>query len=199
MKHRIILASTSPRRAALLKQIGISFVVIASNFEEVTQIKNPTIRSVKQMITTNAKGKALAVAKTQQGMIIGVDTVVFYHGELIGKPKDNKDALRILKMLNGTKHKILSAIAVVKNNQKEQRVITDCVVSEVSMRKASEKELQEYVQTGEPLDKAGAYGVQERGAIFIKHIHGDYYNIVGLPLVKLLEMCKKLGVDLLTL
>jgi len=194
---KIILASRSPRRAALLCQIGVSFSIKESNFLEAKEILNPTVPIVKEMVIKNAKGKALDVAREiEEGIVLGVDTLVLCKNKILGKPKDKKTALWMLKFINGQKHKIFSGIALVKKFKGEISVLTDCEVATVFMRKASDDELKNYVSTGEPLDKAGGYGVQERGAIFIERIEGDYYTVVGLPIIKLLNLAKKMKIVL---
>ena len=194
---KIILASRSPRRAALLCQIGVSFSIKESNFLEAKEILNPTVPIVKEMVIKNAKGKALDVAREiEEGIVLGVDTLVLCKNKILGKPKDKKTALWMLKFINGQKHKIFSGIALVKKFKGEISVLTDCEVATVFMRKASDDELKNYVSTGESLDKAGGYGIQEKGAIFIERIEGDYYNVVGLPIIKLLNLAKKMKIVL---
>lgn len=196
-KSKIFLASRSPRRAALLRQIGINFIIKESNFSEAKEILNPTVSIVKELVMKNAKGKALDVAREiEEGIVLGVDTLVLCKNKILGKPKDKKTALWMLKFINGQKHKIFSGIALVKKVNDKTIALSDYELSEVYMRKASDSELESYVKTGEPLDKAGGYGVQEKGAIFIERIEGDYYNIVGLPIIKLINLAKRMKITL---
>lgn len=195
---QIILASRSPRRKALLKQIGVSFTAQESDFQEKKNAGRPTATSVRKMTMENAKGKALNTAtKIADGIILGVDTIVFCQGKIIGKPKDSKEAIAILNFLNGKMHQVFSAIALVKKDKDGIQVLTDCEIAKVHFRKSSVEEIKNYVATGEPLDKAGGYGVQEKGAILIRKIDGDFYTIVGLPIVKTLALAKKMGIELI--
>jgi len=143
------------------------------------------------------KGLALSKArdiarKVKEGIVIGADTVVVYGGKILGKPRDEADAEKMLRKLSGRKHEVMTGLAIVDVDQNEEAV--ECVKTKVKFRKLSSGEIKEYVATGEPLDKAGAYGVQGKGAALVESIEGCYYNVVGLPLAKLVEMLKSLGV-----
>lgn len=193
-KVQIILASKSPRRKAILKQVGIDFSAVESNFEEKKNVKNPTASNIRKLVIDNAKGKALDIAsKINGGVVLGVDTVVLCEGKIIGKPKDSEDAKIILNFLNNKMHEVFSGIALVGKSDGKVRLLTDCEVTKVYFCKLTEDEIEQYISTGEPLDKAGAYGIQERGAVLIKKIDGDFYNVVGLPLVKFLELDKRMN------
>lgn len=191
-KHKIILASKSPRRKAILAQIGINFISIESNFQEKKSPKNSTVLEVKKLVVENAKGKALDVAQAiEGGIVLGVDTLVLYGKQIIGKPADKKDAAKILKKLSGKMHLVFSGIAILQKEKGQIKTAADCEVTKVYFRKLSDKEIEVYVKSGEPLDKAGGYGIQEKGAILIERIEGDFYNVVGLPVAKLLELAKQ--------
>lgn len=194
-KLPIILASQSPRRAAILQQIGLDFTVHKSTYSEKKEVKNPSIQTVKKLVIDNAEGKAQNVAtKIKNGIIIGSDTLILCEKTILGKPKDTTDALSMLSLLQGKTHIVLSGLALVC---KEENKIVAAVIgyekTKVWMRKSTKEELQKYVETGEPLDKAGAYGIQEKGAIFIDRIEGDYYTVVGFPLPAFMILLKKLG------
>ncbi len=198
MKAHIVLASKSPRRASILRQLGVNFVVFDSSFKEQKTIKNPTPKKMEQLVLKNALGKATDVSKKfREAIIVGVDTLVFAQKEVIGKPKDKKDAMRILKKLNGKSHLIFSGIVLMHKKKKEVKITSSCEVTKVYMRKTSVKAIKEYVLTNEPLDKAGAYGIQEKGAMLIKGVEGDYYNVVGLPIAALLDLAQKAKVELI--
>lgn len=191
MKQKIILASTSSRRHGLLQQIGLEFEVVPSNYEEDMTLDLPPAELAK----TLARGKALDVAERKKsGLIIGVDTFISLDGKKIGKPKDKKDAKRILRMISNRTLKIYSGIAVINAQTKEE--LLDHVITEVKMRKITDQEIDSYVATGEPLDKAGAFAIQGLGAVFVSRINGCYFNIMGLPLYRLTKNLQKMGVDL---
>lgn len=191
MNRQIILASGSPRRKALLRQIGLKFKVSVSRFpeEEVTE-KNPI--KLAQILSLE---KAQSVApKFENAIIIGADTVVALGGTLLGKPRDKKEAERMLEMLSGNQHIVVTGVTVI--DTKNKKLKTFSVKSEVWFRKLDPWEIKAYVATGEPMDKAGGYGVQEKGAAFIEKINGDFFNVVGLPLEKLVETLSDFGVTI---
>lgn len=195
-KDQLILASKSPRRKAILKQIGIDFSAVESNFEEKKNIKNPTAVNIRKLVIDNAKGKALDIAnKINEGVVLGVDTVVLCDGQIIGKPKDRKDAKIILNFLNDRMHEVFSGIALVRKSGGKFRLLTDYEVTTVYFRKLTADEITQYIKTDEPLDKAGAYGIQGKGAVLVKRIDGDFYNVVGLPLAKFLDLSKRMNLE----
>lgn len=190
MKQRIILASTSPRRKELLKQIGLDFDIVPSAYEEDMSLKLKN----SELAKTLAYGKARDVAdKIKKGVIIGSDTFIVFQGKRIGKPKDKKDAQRTLKMISGKWLLNYSGIAII--DTKNKRELTDYEITKVKIKELDNKEIDAYIATGEPLDKAGAFGIQGRGAVFIEKINGCYSNVVGLPLYKLYINLKKLNID----
>ncbi|OGK18558.1 septum formation protein Maf [Candidatus Roizmanbacteria bacterium RIFCSPLOWO2_12_FULL_40_12] len=189
---RLILASKSPRRKKLLQQLGLKFKVVDSGLEEKI---NPKL-SPSQLAMKLSQEKARVVAKRyKNSIIIAADTFITLGKTIIGKPKDKKDAKRILKILSGRMHPIITGFTVMDSNTGKSS--SKFVVSKVWIKKLAEKEINEYVATGEPMDKAGAYGIQERGSVFVKKIDGDYFNVVGLPLRTLTEELKKFGVKIL--
>jgi len=184
----VILASASPRRRDLLESCGLSFSIIPANVSEDTRLKKPSF-IVRQL----AIRKAMAVAKeVRQGIVIGADTIVVFKGSIIGKPEDERDAMRILSLLNGTYHRVYSGIAVV--DAASGRMKVDYDVSAVKMRVLSKDEIKRFSK--KHLDKAGAYAVQETGDAFVERIEGDYFNVVGLPLGKLRDLLKSFSVIL---
>lgn len=191
MKQKIILASTSPRRKELLRQIGLDFDVVPSDFEEDMSLK----LSNKDLAKTLALGKARAAAKKfKKGIVIGADTFVVYDGKRIGKPKDKNDARKMLRTLSGKIMKIYSGLAVIDAHTKKEML--DCEVALVRMSKLSNREIDDYIKTGEPLDKAGAFAIQGIGDVFIEKISRCYSSVIGLPLRSLYKSLRKLGINI---
>ncbi len=192
---KLILASASKRRNELLKRLNVDFEVIVSDFEEEKVAFNG---SCSEYVKAIAEGKALAVAgklqNNHQNIIIGCDTIVSINGRILGKPKNKMDAVSMLRELSGNKHQVYSGIAIV-DTQKEI-VISNFQCTEVVFSKIEDATINWYVETGEPMDKAGAYGIQDYAGAFVKEIHGCYYNVVGLPLNKLSFMLRDMGVNL---
>ena len=184
----VILASASPRRRELLKSCGLRFSIMPGNVDEDSSLKKPSF-----IVRELAARKAMAVAKqARRGIVIGADTIVVFRGSIIGKPEDERDAMRILSLLNGTFHRVYSGIAVVDAGS--GRMKTDYDVSAVKMRALSKDEIKRF--STKHLDKAGAYAVQETGDAFVERIEGDYFNVVGLPLGKLRKLLKSFGIVL---
>lgn len=187
MKKQVVLASGSPRRSEILKLIGVDFRVVVSGEEEKPSSANPL-----DFPKENAAIKALAVSRLEKGeIVLGFDTLVFLDGKPLGKPKDEADALQMLKKLNGRGHTVITGVAVAKDGE-----LLKCSdeKTEVIFRENTDEELQEYVNSKDPLDKAGAYGIQTAGARLIKAISGCYYNVVGLPVAKTLQVMGEAGV-----
>lgn len=193
IKKKIILASASPRRRELLTQVGIEHEVCPSSCDERTLADAPA-----QMVEELSYRKALDVygrladSKKAQNLVIGADTVVALDGQILGKPADEQDACRMLAMLQGRLHQVYTGVTLVGMDETETRVKTFHEVTQVTMYPLSEEEIRAYVSCGEPLDKAGAYGIQGRGAAFIKGIDGDYGNVVGLPVGRLCQELKRI-------
>lgn len=176
----IYLASKSPRRRKLLKQLGINFKSFSVNLhEEILDGEHP-IATVKRLALHKFEK---ASKKIKNGIVITADTIVVLNKEIIGKPKNKKEAFEILSKLSGKTHAVFTGFVVanISNNKK----IIDYEKTEVTFRKISPVEIEEYILSGSPMDKAGAYGIQDDfGAVFVKKINGCYYNVVGLPLAK---------------
>ena len=197
MKKRIILGSASPRRRELLEQIGVEFEVKVSGKEEVYYSLDPAA-IVKELALMKAENVAeeLGAADTQEKdlIVIGADTVVVLDGEILGKPKDEADAERMLKALQGRSHDVYTGAAFLtygRNGDKE--VCSYAVGTRVFVNPMTENEIRAYIATGEPMDKAGAYGIQGRFAAYIDGIEGDYYNVVGLPVSYIYQELKNFG------
>lgn len=183
----LILASASPRRVELLKMAGYEFTVVPSDVDEGLPEGVPFERMAEML----AERKAMEVAKGCPGaVVIGADTIVVCEGRVLGKPKDKDDAARMLQMLSGKRHKVYTGVCVLKEGQAE----VFCCCTEVEFYPLSEGEISDYVNSGEPLDKAGAYGIQGKGALLIKGIKGDFYNVVGLPVARLCRVLREMGI-----
>lgn len=202
---QIILASASPRRRELLEQIGLTFEVCPAKGEEIITKSAPG-EAVQEL--ARAKSREVATMVRQYGVrhgelvtpqdmiVIGADTVVAVNGQILGKPGDEEDAFRMLSMLSGRSHAVYTGVALVfldQSGRAGEHIFYEKTV--VSMREMSEKEIRRYIATGEPMDKAGAYGIQGKCAIYIDKIDGDYNNVVGLPVAALYRELKKLGID----
>ncbi len=179
----IILASKSPRRKKLLKQIGLNFKVKAFDVnEELAQNIQPA-KLAKKLALQKLEA---ARKKIKNSIIITADTIVVLDGEILGKPKNKSDAVKMLKKLSGAKHYVYTGFAIY--NGANGNLVADYEKTCVAFRKLDEKEIKEYVASGSPLDKAGAYGIQDDyGAVFVRKISGCYYNVVGLPLAKVYQ------------
>ena len=179
----LILASGSPRRAKLMKDAGLDFIVEPSFLDEIADEK----LKPNDLVTELAKMKATHVAKKYPNdIVIGADTIVVYEDNILGKPKDEEDAYRMLKLLSDDRHVVYTAVALVKGD----KIKTFVSESEVWMKSLSDLEIRNYIKTGEPMDKAGAYAIQGDGGSLVDHYNGDFFTIVGLPLKDLLEQLK---------
>lgn len=186
---RIILASASPRRRELLLQIGLQFEVIKSDCEEKIDSSLP-----EEVVCELSKQKAQNVWERLQdstAMVIGADTVVAFEGKILGKPKDEEEACSMLRMLSDRTHQVYTGVTLCYTVGNEMRSHTFCEKTEVTFYPMSEKEIRDYAATGDPLDKAGAYGIQGRCAAHIKAVSGDYNNVVGLPIGRLYQELKE--------
>ena len=184
---QIILASGSPRRQELLARLGVPFDIRPADIEEIVdedKLPHEVARSL-------AEDKASHVAKAfPQCAVIGSDTIVVSQGQILGKPKDYDDAMGMLRQLSGNWHEVVTGLSV----QWGEHSITDHNVTRVHFATMSDEEIANYIKTGDPMDKAGAYGIQGLAGFYIDRIEGDYYNVMGLPLSKLLGMLRSIGV-----
>ncbi|HEX30513.1 TPA: septum formation inhibitor Maf [Candidatus Poribacteria bacterium] len=186
-RKRLILASGSPRRADLLRQIGLEFEVIPSDIDE-DEISGD---SPQQRALNAALAKAMDVArKVGDGIVIGADTIVLLEGKILGKPSSPEEAVRMLTLLSGKTHQVITGVALIDVSSMKVESWTETTF--VTFRVLSNDEIIEYVKTGIPLDKAGAYGIQDKAAAFVKRIEGCYFNVVGLPLAALIERLRKM-------
>lgn len=188
--EKIILASGSPRRRELLTQIGVAFEVLKAEGEEVITSAVPS-----EVVKELSMQKALEVSGKCDGtVIIGADTVVAADGQILGKPKDKEDAMRMLRLLQGKSHEVITGVTVFLKGKKEPVQFAE--VTKVHVFPMTEAQMADYVESGEPMDKAGAYGIQGRFAAYVSGIEGDYNNVVGLPVGRLYQEVLAAGVDL---
>lgn len=191
-RHLLVLASTSPRRIALLRQLGIEFDVVDPGDAENSLSPDPETH-----VREHALGKAEAVASRRPNeLIVAADTIVVLEGRIIEKPHDVGEAREMLRSLSGRTHTVISAVAVMRKHEPYTDVRTE--KTRVTMKKLSQEEIEAYVATGEPIDKAGAYAAQGLGAMIIERVDGCFYNVVGLPMSLLFDMLKAAGINLLT-
>lgn len=187
----IILASQSPRRRQLLQQIGLKFSTVAANINEDISTDYP-----QDMVQQIACSKARAVEKMgNKGIIIAADTVVVLEGRVMGKPVSREDAFNKLRSLSGKQHQVITGVCVLDTESNHIELASE--LTNVYFRSLSDEEIVQYVSSGEPDDKAGAYGIQGLGAVMVERIEGCYFNVVGLPLNLLCLMLKKQGINVL--
>lgn len=188
---QIILASTSPRRKQLLEKLGFSFKCIKSNFDEKL---NPRLKP-RGNAEYLSEGKAMAIAgKHDNALIIAADTFICFQDEILGKPESIAAAKRMLKKLSGKSLDVITGFTILDTASKKK--VTKSVETKVFMKKLSQRELDGYLATGEPLDSAGGFKIQGKGSALIERIEGDYFAVVGLPVHGLIEELKKFGVYL---
>ena len=187
--RKIILASQSPRRQELLNNIGVTFEIIKSNFSEDISDTNKSPETIAEEL---AYGKAKDVSdKLDSGVILGADTIVVFEGEIYGKPKDEEDANRMLNILSGNTHQVITGVSIIdKDNNK---TLIGHEVTNVTFNKLTQDEIKEYIKSGDYKGKAGGYGIQNKGSILINKIEGCYFNVVGLPINKVYRMLKELN------
>lgn len=191
---KVILASKSPRRVEILEKIVKEFEVVQSNFDENTiDFKGDIEKYVKDL----SRNKAIEVSKrlNEPSIVIAADTVVFQDGKVLEKPKNEEDAFSMLSSLSGNTHKVYSGICLI--NTYDDTVVTDCDCTEVKFSELNPRQIRNYINSGEPMDKAGAYGIQGLGGAFVEGIKGCYYNVMGLPLNKLYKALEDYDITIL--
>lgn len=184
---KIILASASPRRRELLAQIGLDFQVLVSEVEEKVNTDIPYL-VVEQLSAQKAEAVAQKLEKEETALVIGADTIVACDGQILGKPRDKEEAVQMLRKLNGRSHQVYTGVTLIFGD----KIKTFYEATEVEFYPMTEEEIGAYVETPDPLDKAGAYGIQGFCARYIKGITGDYNNVVGLPVGRLYQEMKRL-------
>lgn len=190
---QLYLASSSPRRQAILKQVGIPFSTIIADIDENPLSNELPTDYVLRLAVAKAKTGFAKLMPNQQtnACVLGADTTVSINNSILGKPHTQQQAITMLSQLSGKKHQVYTAIALYYNN----KILTHITTSHVKMRMITEQEMITYWQTNEPKDKAGGYAIQGIGAIFIDHLEGDYYGVVGLPIVPTLQLLQNAGIQ----
>ncbi len=191
-KQSIILASSSPRRQEMLRNLGLDFAIHPSGADEsVDDGLKPSV-----IVELLAERKAADVASHyQEGLVIGSDTIVVLEEKVLGKPKDEQDAFSMLSSLQGKSHSVFSGLAIIDARTGSRKI--GYVETKVTMREVTSEEIRQYIATGEPMDKAGAYAIQGLGSIFIEGIVGDYFSVVGLPVRLMADYLGEFGVSIL--
>jgi len=190
--RRIVLASASPRRKQLLEQIGLRFEVEPSDYEEDIAPGSEPHEMAKKLSLGKARAAAL---KHRKALIIAADTFVVFGDRILGKPRTNAEAREMLRALNGQAHSVISGFTIL--DTETGKVVSRSVETRVHMRKLTLREIDSYIRTEEPLDKAGGYAIQGRGAVLVERIEGDYFNVVGLPLSALADALREFGIKVL--
>lgn len=180
----LILASNSPRRKEILEMLGYEFEIRPSDTDENIENLSP-----EQTVEELSFRKALAVERKPEDIVIGSDTIVSLDDEILGKPKNDADAKRMLSKLSGRAHTVYTGVTILQG----EKIITNAISAKVYFRELTQREIERYVSTGEPLDKAGAYGIQGKGAAFIEKIDGDYYAVMGLPACYVSKTLSEIG------
>jgi len=189
---RIILASASPRRAQLLRQIGVDFELAPGQIQE----RPHPDEAPPDYITRIARAKVIAIArKRDSGLVIGADTIVVIDGRMLGKPEDENAARNMLRQLSGKWHAVMTGVALYDVATRQE--VADFDKTLVKFAQLNDREIEWYLKTGEPMDKAGAYGIQGFGGVLVEEIAGNYYNVVGLPLPLVYRLARGLGYSLL--
>ena len=196
---RVILASGSPRRKELLEQVGVSFEISVADGEEIISKKLPweIVEELSLQKATEVAGRYEAKQEiTEQTVVIGADTIVAYGEEIMGKPKNEEMAKEMLQKLQDGSHQVYTGVTLIIMTAGNRQVVTFHEKTDVEMYPMSEKQIDAYVVTKEPMDKAGSYAIQGKCAAYIKGICGDYNNVVGLPVARLMQEIFKLGIVL---
>ena len=181
---QLILASASPRRQELLKLFGLPFTVRVADIDETMDPGLPPFDEVGRV----SRAKALAIPRETDDIVIAADTIVVCEGKVLGKPKDENDAFAILSLLSGRHHEVMTGMTVLRDDE----VITHTEVTKIHFRDLLPAEIRAYIASGEPMDKAGAYGIQGGAALFADEMVGDYYNVMGLPVCRLAMILRQL-------
>lgn len=197
--YHIVLASASPRRKEIMETMGIPYQIMTSHVKEVTTETEPAaiVQALAGLKTMAIASQLEADCGNKEIIIIGADTMVFYQNQALGKPKDEEDAARMLRMLSDDVHEVYSGVSIIiydKDGRKSS--LSFAVCTKVHVQPMTDEQITDYIATGEPMDKAGAYAIQGRFGLYIKEIAGDYYNVVGFPIAKIYEMLLQKGIDL---
>ena len=214
-RYKLILASASPRRKELLEQIGIKFEILPAKGEEILTSNIPSqavlelskqkatevAEQVEKSILNLSKQKMNELVEEKEQMqkgivVLGADTIVVFKDKILGKPKDTADAINMLQMLSGNIHSVFTGVTLFILEEDNKRIVSFYEETKVSMYSMTKEEITAYVKTKEPMDKAGAYGIQGRGARYIERMEGDYYNVVGLPIGRIYQELYQSGIEI---
>ena len=186
---RLILASQSPRRKELLGLFHIPFSIQVAQIDESMDPE----KSPSEEVARVSRAKAEATPRSPEDVVVAADTIVVCNGQVLGKPKDEADAYRMLRLLSGRDHQVMTGLCVLKGET--VRVCTE--VTDIHFRELTDREIYAYIATGEPMDKAGSYGIQGGAALFAEKLHGDYYNVMGLPVCRLGQLLRQIAPELM--
>lgn len=186
---QLILASQSPRRKELMGLFSIPFVVRAAEIDETMDPAQPACQEVARV----SRAKALATPRDPEDVVIAADTIVVCCGEVLGKPRDEADAYRMLRLLSGRDHQVMTGLTVLRGD----REIVHTEITDIHFRSLSDREIYAYIATKEPMDKAGSYGIQGGAALFAEKMAGDYYNVMGLPVCRLGQILRQIAPELM--
>lgn len=195
MKNKIILASASPRRRELLEWAGVTFQVITGNGKEHITKKEPS-QIVEELSEEKAFQVVSMLPEEEETVVIGADTIVVFQGKVLGKPSGKEDSRKTLEILQGKTHQVYTGVTIAFFREGRWRRYSFSECTDVTFYPVSTEEIEAYVETGDSADKAGSYGIQGPFGIYVKEIRGDYHNVVGLPVARLLYEGKKLGINL---
>jgi septum formation protein len=186
---KLILASQSPRRKELLGLFRLPFIVRVADIDEAM---DPTLPPAQEVARVSLE-KARAVERMEDDVVIAADTIVVLGDQLLGKPRDEAHAEEMLTALSGRAHQVMTGVTVLRGD----RAITTTEITDIHFRELSTQEIRRYIATKEPMDKAGSYGIQGGAALFVEKLQGDYYNVMGLPVCRLLQMLRELAPDMM--
>ena len=184
----LILASASPRRKELLEKFGVPFIIRAADIDETMDPEKSPYDEVGRV----SKCKALATPRAEDDILIAADTIVVCEGNVLGKPHDEEEAKAMLRLLSGRDHQVMTGCTVLRGNRSE----TFTEVTDIHFRHLTNKEIDRYVASGEPMDKAGSYGIQGGAALFCQRMVGDYYNVMGLPVCRLGQVLRQIAPEI---
>ena len=186
---QLILASQSPRRRELMGLFRIPFIIRAADIDETMDPDKPACEEVARV----SRAKAEATPRQSGDVVIAADTIVVCNGQVLGKPADEADAFRMLRLLSGRDHQVMTGLTVLRDHK-----CTVCTeITDIHFRTLTDREIRAYIATGEPMDKAGSYGIQGGAALFAEKMNGDYYNVMGLPVCRLGQILKELAPELM--
>jgi MAF protein len=197
--YQVILASASPRRKEIMEIMGIPYQIVTENVEEITEEAAPgeMVQALASLKTTAVADKVIKSGKYEEAIIIGADTMVFYKEHALGKPKNEEDAQRMLQMLSDDVHEVFTGVSIIIiGKDRTQEKLSFAVGTKVYVQPLTTEQIKDYIATGEPMDKAGAYAIQGQFGLYIKEIEGDYYNVVGFPIAKIYDTLLQKGIDI---